>query len=324
MSGLHIGTIVPQGWKGEFEGLGAREAHRTMIGVAERAERLGYDSVWLYDHFHSIPPPARPTPVFECWTSMMALAGCTERVRIGQMVTCVPYRNPAYLAKVSSCVDVASGGRLEMGMGAGWYQDEFDAYGYGFPRAKDRIEALEDAVEILKRMWTEERATYEGRHSRVRGALCDPKPLQPPRPPLWIGGSGRRKTLRVVARHADWSNFVGGSDFAGKRDALAAHCEAVGRDPAEVRLSLHVECVVAPSDAEVERALDHRARIWGRPTEEWRAAHLVGTPGQVADQARAFAAMGASGFVLWFPDFPSTEGLDLFAAEVLPALRGIP
>lgn len=321
MTAIHFGTIVPQGWKGELAGLDPQAAFGTMLSVAKTAERAGYDSVWVYDHFHSIPPPARPVPVFECWTSMAVLAGATERVRLGQMVTCTPYRNPATLAKVAACVDVASGGRLEMGLGAGWYQDEFDAYGYAFPSAGARIGFLGDAVEIVKRMWTEERATYEGKYASVRGALCDPKPVQRPRPPLWIGGSGRTKTLRIVARHADYSNFVGGQDFIEKREALFEHCKEVGRDPAEIRLTLHLECIVAPDSGAVEEALERHPPVWGEAPDSWRRRQLVGTPEEVVDQARAYVGMGVSGFVMWFPDFPSTDGMELFAGEVVPALR---
>lgn len=321
MSGIHFGTLVPQGWKGEFDGLDPRAAYRAMIETAREAERLGYDSIWLYDHFHSVPPPPRPTPVFECWTGMMALAERTERVRIGQMVTCTPYRNPAYLAKVSACVDVASGGRLEMGLGAGWYWDEFNAYGYGFPGPGWRIGYLEDTVEIVKRMWSEERASYEGRYASVKDAYCDPKPLQAPRPRIWIGGGGERKTLRVVARHADCANWqVPSDEFARKREVLAGHCADVGRDLGEIRLTLHQECVIAPDEAAVEKKLEAHPSLWGQDQAR-RERELVGTPEQVVARIEEYVALGAGGFVLWFPDFPDAEGLELFATEVLPALR---
>ena len=322
MARPHFGTLVPQGWKHEFDALAPAAAYHRMIEVAQIAERAGYDSIWLYDHFHSVPPPPAAVPVFECWTSMMAFAERTSTVRLGQMVTCTPYRNPASLAKVSSCVDVASGGRLEMGVGAGWYWDEFNAYGYGFPSPAERIGYLADTVEILKRMWADEKATYAGRYASVVDAYNDPKPLQKPRPPLWIGGGGEQLTLRVVARHADYANF-GGSlpTFTHKRDVLRRHCEAVGRDTAEITLTLHQDALVAADEAELRRMLDAHPSLWGSAEDERLGGHLIGTTQQVIDRVGAYLEAGAGGFVVWCPDFPGTESLERFAAEVIPAFR---
>ncbi|MFA5891537.1 MAG: TIGR03560 family F420-dependent LLM class oxidoreductase [Actinomycetota bacterium] len=322
MTGLHFGALVPQGWKGEFDGLTGPQAYRTMCRVAQDYERLGYDSIWLYDHFHSVPPPARPTPVFECWTGMMALAERTTTVRIGQMVTCTPYRNAAHLAKISACVDVASGGRLEMGVGAGWYHQEFAAYGYEFPSAGARIGYLADTVEILKRMWRDEAATYAGRYASVTEAYCDPKPVQTPRPPLWIGGGGERKTLRVVAEHADYANLMGPVEmFARKRDVLRTHCEAVGRDPAEIGLTLHLDCLVARDEAGLRAILDANPSLWGQAEDKRIEANLIGTVSQVIDKIGRYRAEGAMGFIVWFPDSPDGGSAELFASEVIPALR---
>jgi F420-dependent oxidoreductase-like protein len=319
MPPIHFGALVPQGWKREFDGLDARTAYDTMINTALACERAGYDSIWLYDHFHSVPPPPVATPVFECWTSMMALAERTSSVRLGQMVTCTPYRNAAYLAKVSACVDVASNGRLEMGIGAGWYWDEFNAYNYGFPDAKERIGYLADTVEILKRMWSDEKATYEGTYASVKDAFCDPKPLQTPHPPLWIGGGGEQLTLRVVARHADYANFGGDLEvWTRKRDILFAHCEKIGRDPSEIRLTIHQDALVAPDDESVKMLEEKHPSIWGASHEDRRKGHLVGTPAQLVDRINQYVGLGASGFVLWFPDYPSTGSMELFASEVMP------
>jgi len=319
MPPIHFGALVPQGWKGEFTGMDSRTAYGTMIETAQACERAGYDSIWLYDHFHSVPPPPVATPVFECWTSMMALAERTERVRLGQMVTCTPYRNPAYLAKVSSCVDVASNGRLEMGVGAGWYWDEFNAYGYGFPEPKERIGYLADTVEILKRMWSDEKATYAGRYASVKDALCDPKPLQSPRPTLWIGGGGEKLTLRVVARHADYANFSGVPDvWKHKKDVLYEHCSKVGRDPSEIRLTTHQDVLVAPDDGAARALLERHPSIWGQSDDDRRQSHLMGTVQEVVDRIGEYVELGANGFVVWFPDYPSTASMELFAAEVMP------
>ncbi len=276
MTAVHFGALVPQGWKREFAGLDPRTAYRTMIETSQACERAGYDSIWLYDHFHSVPPPPVATPVFECWTSMMALAERTERVRLGQMVTCTPYRNP----------------------------------GIGY---------LADTVEILKRMWSEEKSTFEGTYASVKDAFCDPKPLQSPRPPLWIGGGGEKLTLRVVARHADYANFGGKpEEWARKRDILFSHCEKVGRDPSEIRLTLHQDALVASDEAGVAALLAEHPSLWGEADESRRLGHLIGTPEQVVERIETYVGLGASGFVVWFPDYPSTDSMELFASEVMP------
>ena len=319
MPPIHFGALVPQGWKREFDGLDPRTAYRTMIDTAQSAEAHGYDSIWLYDHFHAVPPPPVATPVFECWTSLMALAERTERVGLGQMVTCTPYRSPGYLAKISACVDVASNGRLQMGVGAGWYWDEFNAYGYGYPEPKERIGYLADTVEILKRMWSDEKATYQGRYASVKDAFCDPKPLQTPRPPLWIGGGGEKLTLRVVARHADYANFGGKlHEWPRKRDILFEHCEKVGRDPSEIRLTLHQDCMIGKDDTDVKRLLDDFPSLWKEEPESRRQGHLIGTVQEVVDKIGAYVELGAGGFINWFPDYPDTSSMEMFATEVMP------
>ena len=200
-----VGVFVPQGWKLELASIpDPQDQWRTTVEIARLAEELGFDPVWVYDHVHNVPAPSNET-VFECWAVVAALSQVTSRVRLGQMVGCTSYRSPALLAKITSTVDVISGGRLDWGIGAGWYEGEYRAYGYEFPEAKVRIGQLREAVENVKAMWTEPEATSEGRLFRVERAQCDPKPVQRPHPPVWIGGGGERLTLRVVARHADRS-----------------------------------------------------------------------------------------------------------------------
>jgi alkanesulfonate monooxygenase SsuD/methylene tetrahydromethanopterin reductase-like flavin-dependent oxidoreductase (luciferase family) len=235
------------------------------------------------------------------------------------MVTCTPYRNAAYLAKISACVDVASNGRLQMGVGAGWYWDEFNAYGYGFPEPRERLGYLADTIEILKRMWSDEKATYEGRYASVKDAFCDPKPLQSPRPPLWIGGGGEKVTLRIVAQHADYSNFSGKPhEWERKRDILFSHCEKVGRDPASIRMTLHQDCLIGKDEADVQRLLARFPSLWGEAPESRRQGGLIGTAPEVVDKVGTYLGLGASGFVNWYPDYPATDSMELFAAEVMP------
>lgn len=320
---MHFGALVPQGWKHDLDGLAPREAFDTMISVAQRVEAVGLDSVWLYDHMHAVPPPAQPgTTVFECWTSLAAIAMRTERVRLGQMVTCTPYRNPGLLAKIAATVDVASNGRLEMGLGAGWYWEEFNSYGYGFPEAKERLGILRDTVNIIKRMWRDERSTYEGKYASVTDAICDPKPIQQPRPPIWIGGGGEQVTLKIVAQHADWSNFMGTTEnFKAKRDILRKHCDDIGRDWSEIRMSIMPDCLVAPDQASIDALQAKHPSLFGVPADQRREAHLIGTVQQVIDRIGAYKELGCDGVVCWFADYPQTDSLDLFASEVVPAFR---
>jgi len=316
---LIFGTFVPQGWKMELASISdPSDKWATTLEVARLAEELGYDSIWVYDHVHNVPVPAHET-VFECWTTLAALSQVTTRVRLGQMVGCAAYRNPGLLAKITSNIDVISGGRLDWGIGAGWYEHEYDAYGYEFPSAADRIRILRETVEIVKLMWSEPDASYDGRHFTISGAQCDPKPLQRPHPPIWIGGGGEQLTLRVVARHATHSNWGGKlHEWTHTRDVLRTHCEAIGRDPDEITMTWSPEVFIRETEAELGTT---SRSFWGEPFESWREGNLVGTPEQVAEKLRAYQAEGLGGVVPWVADFPETETLRLFAEHVMPEFR---
>lgn len=325
MAPFGFGCLIPQGWKMDLVAVGddPQQKWNTVRDVALAAESAGYDSIWVYDHFHNVPRPAHEA-VFECWTTMAALAEATSTVRLGQMVSCAPYRNPGLIAKITSNVDVISGGRLEWGIGAGWYQHEFDGYGYEFPSAADRIRMLEETVEIVLSMWSEPETTYEGRYFRLQRAHCDPNPVQQPHPPVWIGGGGEQMTLRVVAKYADCSNWGGKPhEWAHKAKVLAGHCEAVGRDYDEIRKTWHPDCVVRESEDEIRRLFEtgEVGSLWGEPYESWQAGNLVGTPEQVVDRLREYEALGCSYVVPFFPDYPGTESLTLFAEQVIPEFR---
>jgi F420-dependent oxidoreductase-like protein len=289
------------------------------LEIAVLAEELGYDSIWVYDHFHNVPVPAQET-MFECWTTLAALSQRTSRVRLGQMVGCASYRNPGLLAKITSNIDVISGGRLDWGIGAGWYDHEYRAYGYEFPPAKDRIRMLRETVEIVKLMWSEPQTSYEGRHFTISGAECDPKPLQQPHPPVWIGGGGEQLTLRVVARHADRSNFGGKPhEFAHKCEVLKGHCAAVGRDYDEIVKTWSPEVFIR--ETEDELVAGGTRSMWNEPFDSWREGNLVGTPEQICEKLRVYADLGVGGIVPWCSDFPETETLRLLAEKVMPEFR---
>jgi F420-dependent oxidoreductase-like protein len=324
MSGSHhapmFGMFIPQGWKMELSSIeGAHAKWQTAVDIAVRIEELGYDSLWVYDHFHNVPKPAKEA-VFECWTTIAAISQRTSRVRLGQMVGCNSYRNPGLLAKITSNVDVISGGRLDWGIGAGWYENEYRGYGFEFAKPSDRIGMLKETVEIVRSMWTQPETTYNGKFYSLSRANCDPKPLQDPHPPIWIGGGGEQLTLRVVAQLADVSNFgTSVEEFTAKREILKGHCKAVGRDEDEIRKTVSSEVFIRETEAEI--IAEGSKSLWGEPFEQWRSKALVGTPEQVSEKVERYIKAGCSGFIPWCPDYPSTQTIDLFAQKVMPNFR---
>ena len=239
---MKIGVIVPQGWTGEYAGWDAARAWSRTRSVARQADALGFESIWLFDHFHTVPRPTDEITL-ESFTTLSALAALTERVRLGHIVICNGFRNPALTAKMASTLDTISGGRFELGIGAGWTREEWLAYGYEFPDTKVRLAMLRDGLEIITRMLAPgtERATYDGDHASVRGAINLPRGIQQPRIPVMVGGNGPEVTWRLAARFADELN-VDGMTPTELRDALPVirrRCEEIGRDPASLSVSLH-------------------------------------------------------------------------------------
>jgi F420-dependent oxidoreductase-like protein len=238
---MKIGVIVPQGWTGEYRGWNPVDAWARTRAVAKLTERLGFESIWLFDHFHTVPRPTLET-TFEAFTSLAALAAETTRVRLGHVVLCAAYRNPALMTKMISTLDVISAGRAELGLGAGWKRDEWRAYGYGFPDAPERLAILRDTLEIARQMMTDDRATFSGRQLHIDGAINRPQPIQRPRVPIMVGGNGPNVTWRLAARYADELNLDGMTP-AEVNDALPvirARCEEIGRDPGSLALSVHI------------------------------------------------------------------------------------
>ena len=261
---MKIGAVVPQGWVGEYNGWEPLDAWRRTIEVARQAERLGFESVWMFDHFQTVPRPTDEI-TFESFTSLAALAAETERVRLGHIVICTAFRNPALTAKMISTMDSISGGRMELGIGAGWKRDEWLAYGYGFPETKERLAALGDHLEVITRMLDGDKhqhATFEGRYASVRDAINVPKPIQKPRVPIMVGGNGPNVTWRLAARHADELNVDGMTpdEVAEALPVIRSRCEEIGRDPASLRLSVHVwqGNVAPPGQARVDQLGGYR------------------------------------------------------------------
>ncbi len=203
---MRFGLFIPQGWRLDLAGIDPTEHWTTIRDIAQAADRGPWESLWVYDHFHTVPEPTEEA-THEAWTLMAAFAATTSRIRLGQMCTCMGYRNPAYLAKVAATIDIVSGGRLEMGIGAGWYEHEWRAYGYGFPSAGERIAMLDEGVDIMRQLWQTGVARLQGKHYQVDGAICRPLPVQDGGIPLWVAGAGEKKTLRIVAKFARYANF---------------------------------------------------------------------------------------------------------------------
>lgn len=238
---MDIGIIVPQGWTGEYDGWDPAAAWARTVRVAQQAEESGFESIWLFDHLHTYPRPSDEI-TFESFTALSALAALTSRVRLGHLVVCAGFRNPALMAKMISTMDVASGGRMELGIGAGWKQDEWLAYGYGFPPLRHRLAALGEHLEVIERMLAPGRASFTGTHASVSEAINVPRGLQQPRIPIIVGGNGPEVTWRLAARHADELNLDGlePAEVAAALPVIRSRCEEIRRDPASLRVSVHV------------------------------------------------------------------------------------
>jgi F420-dependent oxidoreductase-like protein len=238
---MEIGVVVPQGWTGEYDGWDPPRAWERTLAVTLQAERLGFESAWVFDHFHTEPEPTDEL-TFESFTTLAALAASTERLRLGQVVICTAFRNPALTAKMMGTLDVISGGRMELGIGAGWKEDEWRAYGYGFPDTKTRLATLADHLEVITRMLGPGHATFAGTHASVTDAINVPRGLQEPRVPIMVGGNGPNVTWRLAARHADELNldWLTPDEVNAAKPVIASRCEEIDRDPATLRISVNI------------------------------------------------------------------------------------
>ncbi len=330
MTSLRFGLFIPQGWRLDLVGIDPTEQWSTMKRLAQRADAGPWESIWVYDHFHTVPMPTAEA-THEAWTLMAALGAVTDRVRLGQMCTCIGYRNPMYLAKVAATTDIISGGRVDMGIGAGWYEHEWRAYGYGFPSGPDRLRQLDEGVQIMRQAWTDGVATLDGKYYQVNGAICRPLPLQPNGIPLWIAGGGEKVTLKIAAKYAQYTNFDGTlAGFTGKSEVLAGHCAALGRDFDSIVRSANYNIVIGATEREVEDRLD-RMRV--------RVAHLLpadtvestiagfrgmpgfGTPEKIVEDLTALKKAGLTYAITNFAEAAyDTSGIEMFEKEVIPAL----
>jgi len=331
MEPLRAGIFIPQGWRFDMVGVETADQWRVMRALAQRADAGPWDSVWVYDHFHTSPTPSDEA-THEAWTLTAALAAVTDRVRLGQMCTCIAYRNPVYLAKVAATCDAVSGGRIDLAVGAGWYEHEFLAYGYGFPRAGERLARLREAVQILRQALTTGSVTFDGEHYQVSGAIVRPLPLQEGGLPIWVAGGGENVTLRIAAEHADYTNFDGSlAGFTHKSEVLARHCRDVGRDFDSITRSANYNVAIGATEGEVQERLARlEARLLphlgpekvARQLGGYRGLPAVGTPEQVVERLTEVRRAGLEYAIFYFPEAAyDTSGIELFEREVLPALR---
>ena len=327
---MRFGMFVPEGWRLDLVGIDPADQWATMLDVVRAAESGSFESVWVYDHFHTVPVPTAEA-THEAWTLIAALAAATSRVRLGQMCTCVSYRNPALLAKIAATADLISGGRVEMGIGAGWYEHEWRAYGYGFPGPGERLARLDEGVQIMRRLWTEGVATFEGKHYQVDGAICRPLPLQEGGIPIWIAGGGEKKTLRTAAKYAQYTNFDGSPEgFARKSKILAEHCREVGTDFDAIVRSAEYNVVIGETEKDVQDKLawirahyaPHLPADELESTYQWFASSpLVGTPEQIGERLAAMEKLGMGYTIVYFADAAyDKSGIDLFNRTVASQL----
>jgi F420-dependent oxidoreductase-like protein len=279
------------------------------------AERLGFHSGWLFDHLFELPGvgPSKE-PCLECWTTLSALAVETTRLRLGVTVICNNYRNPALLAKMASTLDLISCGRLEFGIGSGWAEVEHKAYGYPFDKPAIRIGKLREAVKIIEKMWTEEETSFHGRYYDVNDAVNNPKPIQKPHPPIWIGGGGEGITLKAIAELADGCNFIGLSpeEYRHKMGVLEAHCVKVDREFGKIQKSWQGRIMLAENEAE----LKEKCRRYSISD----ASHnIVGTPEKCVERINEYTDLGVTCFMLSFPEAArETRCLETFSDKVMP------
>jgi alkanesulfonate monooxygenase SsuD/methylene tetrahydromethanopterin reductase-like flavin-dependent oxidoreductase (luciferase family) len=303
--------------------------------IVLECERLGFDSVWLKDNFTSSwlnayfsnkeegndeqqQQPNSEDPILECWTTLSSLATLTKKIRLGAILVNI-HRIPSVTAKMLSTLDVISNGRIEFGLSAGWYKNEIKSYGLSFPKALTRIAMLEESIIIIKKMLTENQASFEGKHYTIKDAKCSPKPIQKPHPPIWIGGGGK-KTLKLVAKYADSWNYglCTYDEYISKISVLRDCCKAVGRDYEKIAKAWHAIMLLGRDYSEI-KMLKNRAGIWKKNSK----VTIVGTPDDIIKEIKKYMVVGGIRyFIIHFPDLPDLKSLNLFAKSVIPHFRG--
>ncbi|KWX24641.1 F420-dependent oxidoreductase [Mycolicibacterium wolinskyi] len=328
---MRFGLFIPQGWRLDLVDIPTQQHWPVMKDLATYADGGAWDSLWVYDHFHTVPVPTDEA-THEAWSLMSAYAATTSRIKLGQMCTAMSYRNPVYLAKVATTADIISGGRIQMGIGGGWYEHEWRAYGYGFPSAGVRLGRLDEGVQIMRDAWRDGRVSFEGKHYQVDDAIVAPKPLQENSIPLWIAGGGEKVTLRIAAKYAQYTNFTSAPDgFAHKSEVLAGHCREVGTDYDAIVRSANFNAVIGDSEADVKdriaRLRDRQVPVAGEAAVDAMLSTMSapesasGTPEQVVEKLQRMRDLGCEYAILYFPEAAyDRSGIELFEQKVIPAL----
>ena len=330
---MRFGLFIPQGWRLDLVGIDPAQQWAVMNDLATYADSgSSWDSLWVYDHFHTVPVPTAEA-THEAWSLMSAYAATTSRIKLGQMCTAMSYRNPVYLAKVAATVDIISGGRVQMGIGGGWYEHEWRAYGYGFPSAGERLGRLDEGVQIMRDAWRDGVVSFDGKHYQVDNAIVQPKPLQDGGIPLWIAGGGEKVTLRIAAKYAQYTNFTSEPEgFAHKSKILAQHCRDVGTDFDAIVRSANINAVVGTTKADVAERLDRvRDRIGALAGNEAADAMLnsmsspqagSGTVEELVESLQRLRDLGCEYVICYFPEAAyDRTGIERFEREVIPAFR---
>lgn len=287
--------------------------YAAIENIVKECEKNGYHSVWVMDHLFW-----GNGALLECWVTLSALASVTKSIRFGPLVSCDSYRLPSILAKMTATLDVISNGRLEYGIGAGWKEDEYNAYGIPFPKPSIRIARLREGIEITKRMWTEEKPSFDGKYYRIKDAECNPKPVQKPHPPIWIGGSGEELLLRLVAEEADGCNFSGSLDeYKHKLDVLENHCKKVGRDCNTIKKSISADLIIS-EDAEMVKKKVETFKPENLSIEDYSARSIIGTPEECITRISEYHQLGVTYFMLSLRTFKND--ISLFAEKVISKL----
>ena len=308
---MKIGAMVPQGWRMDLNGIKPEKQWDAILEASTKIEKLKFESVWVYDHFHTVPSPTQD-PTFECWSLMAALSQVTSEVRIGQMCTCNSYRNPAYLTKVASSIDAMSGGRLEFAIGAGWYDQEYKAYGYEYPSAGVRLKMLEEALQIYIAMTTQDKATFDGEYYQINEAINQPKPLQKPYPPLWVCGGGEKVTLKLLAKYGDYGNWdVDVDGFIHKSKILQEHCNVQQREYSEIKKTLHTNVIIGDNQKDLDKKLKKIIEITGIPEEMYTSKPLVGVKEKVFETIDEFESVECDYLIAYVPDIVWGDTLDI-------------
>ena len=325
MKPIQVALTLPQGWLDEFPDNNAYHQFLFSKSVALKAEQLGYDAGYVYDHFIPYYGDKRSLPFFEAYTLISAIAAVTTKLRIGQVVTCNSYRSPALLAKMSSTLDAISNGRLEFGIGAGWFEYEYKSYGYHFDSASTRIEQLDESINIIKKMWQNEKSSFKGKHYSIKNAICNPKPIQNPHPPIMVGGAGQ-KLIAVAAKHATRYNHPFGTPeiLQSKIEMLKIQCKKIKRSYDEIENSVLLRILVGKDIDDIKQIVSQLKKKNESISEfimRSKDSIALGTPDEVIEYLEKYVNIGISYFIVNFIGLSnSLEMLSLFSKKVRPRL----